>query len=388
MTVRVTIVSRIYRPEASAASFFLGAVADALTDAGHEVLVLTARASATPTADLPRERVRTFPVLRDHNGYVRGYLPYLSFDLPLAMRLMFVRRPDVVLVEPPPTTGAVVRIVCALRRLPYVYDAADIWSDAAQMATASRTVLRVLRRLERFAANGARGIVTISPGVVDRLRDLGVRRPVQVTGFGADTTAFEYHHRPLHPLFVYAGSYSSWHGAQIALDALALLRAEGRAERLLIIGHGEREAMERRASDLGLTDRVSFAAPVTPAELSETLAHAIASIATVMPNTGYDYAFASKTYSSLAAGCPVVFAGPGPTGDFIRSASTHVHAGAAVAYDAAALAGALRAEADSPASPSQRKTLAAWTAREHSLRAVGQRVADVVVRAGEMRMPR
>ncbi|MDO5500237.1 MAG: hypothetical protein Q4F67_11230 [Propionibacteriaceae bacterium] len=36
------------------------------------------------------------------------------------------------IVEPPPTTGLVVRVACALRRTPYVYYAADLWSVAAE----------------------------------------------------------------------------------------------------------------------------------------------------------------------------------------------------------------------------------------------------------------
>ena len=143
--MRVTLVSRIYRPEPAAASQFLGAVADALAEDGDDVTVLTARPPRRMAVPSSRERVKTFPVLRDRDGYVRGYLPYLSFDVPLAFRLLFARRPDVVFVEPPPTTGAVVRAICALRRVPYVYDAADVWSDAANMATGSSLVITVLR---------------------------------------------------------------------------------------------------------------------------------------------------------------------------------------------------------------------------------------------------
>src|SRR5699024_11005696 len=155
--LRVTLVSRIFLPEPSAASFRLAALVRALADDGARVDVLTTspgpgveqvhgaaggggpgdagRSSTGPAGDAPCDgmpaRVRRAPVLRDATGYVRGYLPYLSFDVPLLWRLLRTRRPDVVLVEPPPTTGAVVRAVCTVRRLPYVYYAADVWSDAS-----------------------------------------------------------------------------------------------------------------------------------------------------------------------------------------------------------------------------------------------------------------
>ena len=376
--MRVTIVSRIYRPEPASASFFLGSVADALLADGHHVDVLTARLPRGMRPEQRGERVRTFPVLRDRNGYVRGYLPYLSFDIPVAFRLLFARRPDVVLVEPPPTTGAAVRVICAIRGLPYVYDAADIWADAASMATGSGTVIRILRSVERFAMRGAAHLVTISQEVKDRVRDLDVGRPVTVTGFGADTSEFSVTEAAPAPVFVYAGSYSAWHGADVLLKALADLRATHPDHTLRIIGNGDRAALEARARELGVHDAVQFLEPVTPAELAPHLAEAVATVATLKPGTGYDYAFTSKVYSSLAAGCPAVFAGPGPTAAFLDEANRHVRAGAAVAYGPGAIATAMRFFADNRLTPAEREALGVWTAAEHSMSAVAHRVAAVV----------
>ena len=376
-------MSRIYRPEPEAASFFLGSVADALLEAGHSVDVITTRPPAGSETASNGERVRTFPVLRDRDGYVRGYLPYLSFDVPLAFRLLFARRPDVVLVQPPPTTGAVVRVVCALRGIPYVYDAADIWSDAAHMATSSSTVVRVLRAVERFAMRGAAHLVTISQGVVDRVRDLGVLRPVTVTGFGADTTAFTVTDLETEPVFLYAGSYSTWHGAEVLIDAFARFDATHGRYTLRFIGHGtERHALESRARELGIGDAVEFLHPVPAHELAPHLSSAVASLATLKPGTGYEYAFTSKAFSSLAAGCPVIFAGPGPTATFIETANASVRAGVAVPYDADSIAEAMGELAAHPLSSSQRRALGGWTAAGHSIAAVARRVTAVIEGVG------
>jgi glycosyltransferase involved in cell wall biosynthesis len=376
--VLVTIVSRIYRPEPASASFFLGSVADALLAEGHEVDVLTARPPRGMPVESRGERVRTFPVLRDRNGYVRGYLPYLSFDLPLALRLLFTRRPAVVFLEPPPTTGAVVRVICGIRRIPYVYDAADIWSDAADMATGSRTVIRILRGIERFAMRRAAHLVTISRGVADRVRELGVDRPVTVTGFGADTSEFSFVSAPAAPVFVYAGSYSVWHGAEVLLGAMAQFRITHPGYTLRVIGNGERASLEKRARELEVDDVVEFMEAVPPAQLAPHLAAAVATLATLKPGTGYDYAFTSKAYSSLAAGCPVIFAGPGPTARFIDEANTSVRAGVAVPWDAEAIAAAMRRFADDPLRADEREALGAWTAAEHSMASTARRIAGIL----------
>lgn len=377
--MRVTIVSRIYRPEPAAAAIYLGAVADELLAQGDEVDVIT----ATPPkgmAEEPRgEQVRTFPVLRDRNGYVRGYIPYLSFDLPLAFRLLFARRPDVVLMEPPPTTGVVVRVVCALRRIRYVYDAADIWSDAAQLEPAPSFVITVLRAMERFSLRGAAQIVTISEGVVNRLRALGVDAPVTVTGFGADTREFPSTISASQPLFVYAGSYSPSHGAEILIDAFAQFLPAHPDYVLRFIGNGsERPTVEARADALGVADRIEYLDPIPPAELLPHLAAATATLATIKPSTIYEYSYASKVFSSLSAGCPVLFAGPGPTNALIDSANHRVRAGVACEYDIDAIADAMTQLAEHRSSPQQRRDLGAWTAEEHSMSAVARRVVDVL----------
>ncbi|WP_053354040.1 glycosyltransferase [Leucobacter musarum] len=378
--MRITIASRIYRPEPSAASLFLGGVADSLLAQGHEVEVLTARPLPGQGSGSRGERVRTFPVLRDRTGYVRGYLQYLSFDAPLAFRLLFSRRSDAVFVEPPPTTGAVVRIVCALRRIPYVYDAADVWSDAASGATGSSAVVTVLRAFERFAMRGAARMVTISDGVVERARALGVQTPMAVTGFGADTDSFVYEERPIQRTFVYAGTFSNLHGAVVLVDAFAEFSRTHPGFTLRFIGNGtERQAIEDRARDLGVSAQVEMRDSVLPAALRPELAAATASLATLLPGGGYEYAFTSKIYSSMATGCPVIFAGPGPTAAFLERASDDVTVGQAVEYDVSSIAEAMRRAADRPPTAEQRRELAAWTAAHHSMQAVTDRVAREIV---------
>lgn len=81
--MRITVVSRIFLPEPAAASFRLDALVRSLGVAGAKVTVLT----TTPPPHLRGDgastgRVRRWPVLRDKTGYVRGYLQYLSFDVP------------------------------------------------------------------------------------------------------------------------------------------------------------------------------------------------------------------------------------------------------------------------------------------------------------------
>ena len=186
----VLFATRIHMPEAAAASFRIQAVERALVARRVPVEVL----SSTPpkgTKAKEEEGVRVFrwPVLRDKSGYLRGYLPYLSFDIPLFFRLLFHRRPRVVLVEPPPTTGVVARVALSFRSIPYIWYAPDIWSEATEATKAPRIVKKAVRWMESFAVSGARSVIAINEEVAKRARQLGAK-DVRLVSNGIDTAIF------------------------------------------------------------------------------------------------------------------------------------------------------------------------------------------------------
>lgn len=377
--MRAVIATRIFAPEISAASGILRTWAEELRDRGFEVTILTAKPpSGAVVDDPPGVEVRRAPVKRDKQQYVRGYLSYMSFDIPLAFRLLFSRRADIYIVEPPPTTVAVVRVVAALRRTPYVVRAADYWSEAAELVTGSRLILGTLRRVEVWGLNGAKMLFAAHEPLIKRFRSVGVTTPALPIGFGADTKDFRYEGQapPVPPVFVYAGTHSEWHGAGIFVEALPTVLKQHPGARLLFYGNGEeRDAMRARTHELGIDGLVEFHSPISPAALSSILAGATASVASLTPVPANEYAVATKVYSSLAAGCPVIFAGIGPTVEFLND-SDHPHAGVAVTYDVDATAAAMIAAASAPLRPAARGKLAKWSASQYSLRTIAGLVVD------------
>lgn len=377
--MRVVIATRIFGPEVSAASSMLLTWAEEFRDRGHEVVILTAKPPRGAVIDDPAGiEIRRAPVKRDRQHYVRGYLSYMSFDIPLAFRLLFGRKADLYVVEPPPTTVAVMRVIGWLRRTPYVVRAADYWTEAAGLVTSNRLVIGTLRRLEIWGLSGARMLFAAHEPLLARFRAVGVTAPAIPIGFGADTKVVRYDGQepPQPPVFVYAGTYSEWHGAGIFVEALARVVEEHPGTRLLFYGNGEeREAIQARAYELGIGDAVEFHAPIQPAALSPILAGATASLASLAPVQANEYALATKVYPSLAAGCPVIYAGVGPTVEFIND-SEEPRAGIAVGYDVEATATAMLAAAAAPLQTADRAELADWAARTHSLRAIAGRVVD------------
>ena len=388
-TLDITVASRIYLPEPAAASFRLGALARALRDAGAATTVLTT--NPPPTYDEPLAghdgiTVRRARVLRDRAGYVRGYAQYMSFDIPLFFRLLLRRRPDVIVVEPPPTTGFFVRIASAILRVPYVYYAADIWSDAVHTTSAPGAIARIVRAVELWAMRGAAAVVCASEEFTGRLAELGVTGNVTTIGNGVDTTLFtpDGAARDLGaPYLLYAGTASEVHGATVFLDAFARVLDEVPGSRLVFVGQGsEREELERRAAELP-AGSVVFEPRLAPRAVAEWIRGASATLASVRPE-GYHRAFPTKMYASVACGTPVIYAGVGPGRDFAREPGL----GAAVEYDVDAVAVAMIDALAAPASAERRAGISAWAFAHVSLAAVAERAVAVISTVASTRRSR
>lgn len=382
--MRFAIASRIFEPEASAASFRLAALADALHEAGHEVEVLTVRPPrGIPSRDDNRPyRIKRFPVLRDRTGYVRGYLQYLSFDVPLFLRVLLGSRRDLIVVEPPPTTGFFVRLAALLRRIPYVYYAADIWSEAAAQTSAPGWVLRAVRGVEGFALRGARGVLAVSAEVADRLVGFGVDRSVRVIGNGVDVESFRHGLGSMVPtsetspaeVFVYAGTASEWHGAEVFVEALPeVLRAVPKARLRFIGGGSAHDALLQRARSLNVSHAITFEPTLPPEALAPILRDSAAALASVRPDSSYSFAFPTKLYSAAVCGAPLIYSGEGSPGEFVSTLVDGEPLGISAGCTAAGVAEAMIRQAAQAISLERRGRVSDWASREVSLDAVARR---------------
>ena len=387
--VRALIATRIHQPETSAAAFRLEAVEHGLVECGSEVRVLTTKVPGRDPVDPSGIHVSRWPVVRDSTGYVRGYVPYLSFDLPLFFRLLLTPRPDVLLVEPPPTTGVVARCAAALRRIPYVWYAADVWSDATRISGAGRAVVSVVRWMERFAVSGATNVVAVSEGVAERVRALGARR-VTVIPNGIDTEVFAPDGEgpsgaDLQQMgigshyFLYAGTASEWQGAEVFAKAIAAVRRNVPDAQVLFLGQGTSWETIRgigEAIDVGDPDHPAVVQhPLVAPEVSARWQRgAVASLVSIRPGCGYDFAYPTKVLAALSCGTPVIFAGVGPAAEDIE----HHGLGVSAPFDAQEIAGAMLKALASPKDPGRSARLNDWVQQNRSMAETGRRVAEVL----------
>ena len=394
---RAIIASRIFLPEPAAASFRLGAVYDALVDEDVEVSVLTTQPAPSSEAVLTVSSplIKRWPVLRDKTGYGRGYLPYMSFDIPLFFRLLAERRPDVILVEPPPTTGAVTRVAAALKRVPYVWYAADVWSDATEVTGAPPIIVDVLRFIERFAIRGASGVIAVSDGVAQRVKELGGKN-IRVIPNGIDTDIYATNVEPLtveelaelgivSPYLIYAGTASEWQGAIVFAEAMRSLASTDSDLQVVFVGQGtEWDAIGEIAAELQTIHGrqvVVQVPPCSPSRVAHLLAGAEGALVSIVPGQGYDFAYPTKVLASLSAGKPVLFAGRGPVVDDIDNAGL----GIATSHDPVSAAEGMTSLLKADAQRFPKEELREWVIEHRSMRQMGQRAADFLLSVGRTR---
>lgn len=379
---RVAVATRIFTPEVAAAAFRLDALACSLRETGARVLVLTSRPPDTERAEDRRgvhvSRQRT---LRGVDGYIRGYAQYLSFDVPLIGRLLTLRpRPDVIVAEPPPTTGAAVRVAAAVLGVPYIYYAADVWSDAAGSMDVPRMVVVALRQVERFALAGAARVITVNEGVAARIRELGARE-VDVVPNGIDTRVFapadsrdsgDCPDEPDMPdrFLIYAGTASEWQGASIFVDGFLQVADEIPDLHLVYMGLGsDISLIEARAQG---NPRIHFIGQQPPERAARWQAAAEAALVSIIPDQGYDYAYPTKVLAALACGTPVIYAGVGPVAADLRGS----HLGVVADYDVGSVTTAIH---EALSRRWDRARLRAWVQEHRSLHATGRNAARVIL---------
>lgn len=394
----VTLATRTFTPEPTAAALRLGALARALAAGGDRVRVLTSRLAPSVARDARETgetralakvggdtgegpglvEVRRAPVLRDRTGAVRGYVSYVSFDLPLLTRLLVGPRPDVVVSEPPPTTGVAVCLACTLRRVPYVYYCADIVSDAAALAGVPGLVVRTVAGLEAFALRGARRVIAVSDGVASRARELGARdvavvpNGVRVPDAVATGTPEGF---PTcdGPVFVYAGTVAQWLAPEVFVDAFDRARERLGDARLAFVGQGSGwDALAERSRGVAGVEMIPA---VSAEEADRWMARATATLASLRPG-GYDYAYPTKILASLAQGTPVIYAGPGQAARDVAQGGL----GVACSLDADEIAEAMVALASGTAPWVGCGGARAWV-REHRSVSASSRAAAAVVRS-------
>jgi len=244
---------------------------------------------------------------------LRRVLHEFSFAVHTLARLIFMQRPDaLIVVSPPLLAGAFARFYCWAKGGRYWLHLQDLQPDAAINLgmVKSPVLIRAFKALELFAYDGAWRISSISAGMLDILRKRGAEESklryfpngtepyVEIpkgrfrAGYRFDSGNF---------LVVYSGNLGVKQGLQHLVHAMGCIREPG--IQLVICGEGaERNRLIESAAGLrniwfkGVQDPVDYNAMLTDADLM---------VVSLVSGSGSSF-FPSKLLSACAAGKPVL----------------------------------------------------------------------------------
>lgn len=371
--MRILFVTQYFAPEIGAAPVRLTALANALQDIGHEVSVVTSLPNY-PVGRTFREyrwrfffsddrksgvrvhRIWTFPA---KGAGLARYINYLSFVVTAPLLLARARRADLILVESPPLTTAVIGwFFSRILRAPMLLNIADLWPDAVVelgLVDESDRQVRLARKLEMWSYGKASLVSYATVGIGDSLADKGVNRERMIfLPNGADTTVFA----PKEPMsdlaadlgleeqkiVLYAGTHSVAAGMDVLLETARLLESDESIV-IVVVGDGPAKApLVEAAARRGLGNLV-FLDPVQPERVSELYSISVAGVVTLADNPMFTGTRPAKMFPALACAKPVIYSGHGEGADLV----TRHHMGVVVPPgDPVALASAIRSVIEAP----------------------------------------
>ena len=234
-----------------------------------------------------------------------------------------------------------------------VYDARDIYLEAANLARLPRPARALLARVERRWARRADRVLTVNRQYAEVMAGrFGVPLPAIVMNCSyryapPDPPGHRFHERlgldPATRVVLYQGGFSRERGIEQLIEAIGSVPGAV----LVLLGYGPLQAeLEVRAADPATGGRVRVLPAVAPTELLDWVAAADVVAMPIQPSTlNHRLTTPNKLFEALAAGVPVVASDlPGMAG-IVRQTGCGLLVDPT---DPAAIAAALREILDAP----------------------------------------
>lgn len=282
--MRILFLTENFPPESNASATRIFERALYWVKWGHEVTVLTSAPNFPEGKLFPgyenrwRQvemmqgirvvRVKTY--IARNEGFAKRILDFTSYMCTAAFFGLFEKKPDVIVANSPQFFTAVAGwLLSAVRRVPFVFEVADLWPASIRAVGAMRdnVLLDWLEKLELFLYRRSSAVVALTRAFKEDLVSRGIHPgKIAVVINGVDLP--RYNPRPrdealeqslaLGGKFVvgYIGTHGMAHGLMNVIETADLLRHDDRI-RFLFVGTGaERTDLMREAERRGLTNVV------------------------------------------------------------------------------------------------------------------------------------
>jgi glycosyltransferase involved in cell wall biosynthesis len=328
--VRILYIHQYFKTPAGSGSTRSFEFARRWVHAGHTVTLITGvtdRSDISSDQHISRHNVEGIHVLAINTRY-SNYMSFLRritafFDFMFWATWVGMRHVgpvDVILATSTPLTVGIPGYLLSLwKRAPFVFEIRDLWPEAPVQLRALRNPLAIwlARSLERFLYRVAAHIVTLSPGMLDALRRMGVpEHKLSMIPNCCDLDLFA----PREPsaaileqyglqgrfVALYAGAMGSANGLGMVVETARVLQCRGSAVHLLLIGDGkEKPVLEKLAAHYQLAN-ITFLPWVPKSDLVELMAMADLCLVFFAPLPVLETSSPNKFFDALALGRPIL----------------------------------------------------------------------------------
>ena len=338
--MRIIVHTQYFPPEIGAAPNRLSALVQGLTNAGHEVTVLTAMPNYPAGHCYPgyggfvrREHnsgsdvVRTFIYPTQSAGMVKRLLCYFSFVFSsVAVGGFFLRQPDYILTENPPLfQGISGFLLSRWKRARWIFNVSDLWPESAVRLGILKPglALRLSESLEAFCYRRAWLVSGQSREIIENIKKRFPRVPTFYLPNGVDTQKFRPDSSTPETrallgsgrgcVVLYAGLHGLAQGLEQIIDAADRLRDTSIT--FVLVGDGPmKRALASDAQARGLSN-IKFLDPLPQEQMPALIA--AADIVLVPLKTPIPGAVPSKLYEAMSAGRALVLIASGEAADIV-----------------------------------------------------------------------
>jgi len=293
--------------------------AEALAERGDHVDVICLATDERPITNgvnvigLPMPRYRG----ASKSAYLKSYTRFFSMATQRALRMSLKQRYDIVIVCTMPDAVIVCAILPKLLGSKVVLDVHDtmpeLYRDKFGGARGAAGA-KLLMLEERLSSWWADRVLAVHDLHRDRLEHAGVAADkIHVVMNSPDTRIFDLHKNGDSPpnefTLICHGTVTQRLGLDLAISAVASLRAEIPELRLKVIGEGDRLAEARALVDrLGMQNRVSFMDLVPVEKLPALLVKADVGLVPYRPSSATHLMLPVKLLDYATLGIPVIAA--------------------------------------------------------------------------------
>ncbi len=345
--MRIRFVTLYYPPEVGAAQRRISELARRLAMLGHKVTIVTGFPNY-PSGAKPEGYRGRFTMKESKDGYTIVRLPHyvapnkgflkrilihLTYAFSACIYCVFMKHDDIAYVESPPMFNGFIGLASKwLRRIPYVFNVADLWPQSAIElgALKNKQLIAFTQFLERLFYNKSARVLAVTSGIKEFVHKMGYEdKKVPLITNGVDHLIF---HDKVAPspeilkykqenriLAIYAGTHGMAHALGVILEAAQRLKNE--PIDFLFVGDGaEKDMLVAKSREMAL-DNVTFINPLEQADMPGVLRAADMAIIPLKDLPLFDSAMPSKCFEALAAGLPIMLSVRGEMAVHVNKAS-------------------------------------------------------------------